>query len=245
MQLTLEGRTIDQEAIELLQVTVGNHTAYATMSGGKDSVVEVDLVRRSGIKHELHYAVTGLDAPGTIRFIRANYPECIFDRPKRTFWRGVLIHGLPTRIARWCCAELKECYGHDRLVITGIRRDESTGRSHRNCTEQSYLDKTKIFLHPIFSWSLNDVWQYIDERQLPHNPLYYENGKRITGRRIGCIGCPMASVTQCKMELARNPGFERLYREYAERYVQARIARGTPLTQKTGEEYFNWWIKRR
>ena len=72
MQLTLEGKKIDELAIELIQAVVGNKTAYVTLSGGKDSTDTVDLVRRSGISHELHYHRTGLDAPETIRFGHAS-----------------------------------------------------------------------------------------------------------------------------------------------------------------------------
>jgi hypothetical protein len=41
------------------------------------------------------------------------------------------------------------------------------------------------------------------------------------------------------------PGFAKLYLINAEKYVQKRIERGTPLTQKTGKEYFDWWINDR
>lgn len=244
MQLTLEGKKIDELAIELIQAVVGNKTAYVTLSGGKDSTDTVDLVRRSGISHELHYHRTGLDAPETIRFIREWYPECIFDIPPRTFWQGVISKGLPRRMQRWCCGELKECFGRgqNRIIIDGVRAGESNSRGARNCFEACDDDPGTTFLHPIFRWSVDDVWQYIDERHLSHNPLYYTAGRRVKKRRIGCILCPMISKFEAQRQMRLYPGFVKLYLDYAERYVQVRKERGTLLTQETGREYFDWWI---
>ena len=42
-------------------------------SGGKDSVVILDLAERSGIKYNASYANTTVDPPGTISFIKKNY----------------------------------------------------------------------------------------------------------------------------------------------------------------------------
>jgi len=245
LQATLEGKPIDEVAIELIQAVATSEPLYATTSGGKDSTVEVDLVRRSGVPYELHYHNTGLDAPETIRFIRNHYPECIFDRPVHTFWQGVLSNGLPMRQQRWCCGELKECFGRGHLIVDGVRRGESQGRKARNCFEEARNDPTTHFLHPLFHWTTAEVWEYIDEHHLPHNPLYYTDGKRVIRRRIGCILCPMTSSLETKRQMALYPGFVKLYKDYAQRYVEVRIERGTPLTQRTGEELFDWWIARK
>lgn len=244
MQITLENKTLDEVAIDLIRAVVGNKTAYVTLSGGKDSTVEVDLVRRSGVPHTLHYHRTGLDAPETIRFIRETYPDCIFDIPPRTFWQGMMSNGLPMRMQRWCCGELKECFGlgQNTIIIDGVRRQESNTRHARNCFEECDNDPGTFFLHPIFKWTTKEVWDYIDERNLAHNPLYYTGGKRVPKRRIGCLLCPSCSQTECKRQMAMYPGFVKLYREFAGRYVAKRIERGTPLTQQTGDEYFDWWI---
>lgn len=244
MQMTLNGQTLDAEAIQLIQAMVKDATVFVALSGGKDSSVMVDLVQRSGIPHELHYHRTGLDAPETIRFIRSTYPDCIFDIPDRTFWAGVMSHGLPLRLQRWCCAELKECFGRGRIIIDGVRRGESNSRRARNCFEMARNDPSTFFVHPIFKWSTKDVWEYIDERCLPHNPLYYTNGKRVQKRRIGCILCPNTTQKECLRQMSLFPGFVKLYKDYSERYVQIRKDRGTPLTQTTGQEYFDWWVSK-
>src|SRR4030067_1956223 len=119
MQMTLNNQTLDTEAVQLIQAIVEDATAFVTLSGGKDSTVTVDLVKRSRIKAEFHYHRTGVDAPDTVTFIRSEYPDCIFDIPDRTFWEGCMSHGFPLRLQRWCCAELKECFGRGRIVIDG------------------------------------------------------------------------------------------------------------------------------
>jgi phosphoadenosine phosphosulfate reductase len=242
MQLTLNQKTIDTEAIEFIQDTVQDKIAFVAVSGGKDSDVMAHLVMRSGVKYESHYHRTGLDAPETIHHLKQDYPECIFDIPKRTFWQGMMSNGLPRRKQRWCCAELKECFGRGRILIQGIRSHESQSRKERNAIEHSRINDGTLFVSPIFGWTTREVWQYIDEYHIPHNPLYYTNGKRVPRRRIGCILCPNATQRECRRQMELFPGFVKLYKDYANRYVQIRKERGTPLTQKSGEEYFNWWI---
>ena len=242
MQITLNNQTLDEEAIQLIQAIVEDNTAFVGLSGGKDSTVVEDLVKRSTVKAEYHYHRTGLDAPETIKFIRETYPNCVFDIPDRTFWQGAMSNGFPLRRQRWCCAELKECFGRGRIIVDGVRCGESNQRKARKCFEPAINDPATFFLHPIFKWSTSDVWQYIDERHLPHNPLYYSNGKRVPSRRIGCILCPFTTQQECHRQMVLFPGFVKLYRYYAEQYIRVRIDRGTPLTQKTGDEYFEWWL---
>lgn len=51
-------------------------------SGGKDSVVLLDIAKKSGVKFEAVYSNTTIDPPGTIPFIRENYPEVRIVNPK-------------------------------------------------------------------------------------------------------------------------------------------------------------------
>ena len=47
----------------------------------------------------------------------------------------------PTRLARYCCAILKETSCRNRMIATGVRWDESHARSQRS--EFEVLGKTK------------------------------------------------------------------------------------------------------
>lgn len=43
---------------------------FVGFSGGKDSQVLLDLVKRAGVKYKAHYNVTTIDPPENVRFIR-------------------------------------------------------------------------------------------------------------------------------------------------------------------------------
>lgn len=92
-------------------------------------------VNWGGVKLEAHYHVTSVDPPELIYFIRKYYPDVIFDIPHDENGKRVSMWSLipqkripPTRIARYCCAELKEANGDGRMVVTGVRWAESSRR---------------------------------------------------------------------------------------------------------------------
>lgn len=55
-------------------------------SGGKDSCVVYDLVKRAGVKYRVNYCQTTVDPPELVRFIKEQYPEVTWIRPKKTMW---------------------------------------------------------------------------------------------------------------------------------------------------------------
>lgn len=54
---------------------------YVAYSGGKDSTVILDLIRRSGVPYEAHYNLTTVDPPELVAFIRKQ-SDVIIDHPK-------------------------------------------------------------------------------------------------------------------------------------------------------------------
>lgn len=108
---------------------------YVCYSGGKDSKVLRRLMEMSGVAHELHYNLTTVDIPSVVREIlddkevtvdKARYP----DGKQKTMWNLIVKKRIPpTRICRYCCAELKEASGTGRICVTGVRASESTRRA--------------------------------------------------------------------------------------------------------------------
>lgn len=98
----------------------------------------------------------------------------------------------------------------------------------------------KVLVNPIINWSDDDVWKYISDEQIPLNPLY-----DCGFRRVGCIGCPMATYKD------RIKGFE-LHPKYRDRYI--RIANKIVENNKarkgkdydgaeSGLKYFKRWME--
>ena len=111
-ELTLEGE-IDkvQIAINRLKLHEPPEGYYVAFSGGKDSCVILDLVKRAGVKYDAHYNLTTVDPPELVQFIRREYPEAWEHRnkPEKSMWDLIVQKRMPpTRLVRYCCQYLKE-----------------------------------------------------------------------------------------------------------------------------------------
>ena len=241
MQLTLEGKTKEQVAIERIRqyAPADGSPLYVAFSGGKDSIVVLDLVRRSGIPYDAHYSVTGIDPPELVTFIKRNYPTVKFEMPIMSMWRGIEKKGLPTRMVRWCCEMLKERGGEGRVCIMGIRAEESFRRKRTwkiTQTRQVHKKGTapKTVICPILDWTLLDVWDYIDSHNLTYCSLYdtYAN-------RLGCVGCPMSNS---KYEFTHYPKIGEAWHRAAIRYWENNQHKKLPQMFPSGEAYWQWWI---
>ncbi|RPH74782.1 phosphoadenosine phosphosulfate reductase [bacterium] len=209
---------------------------YVAFSGGKDSVVILDLVKRSGVKFDAHYNITGIDPPELYYFIRDGFPDVQRHRPEMTMWALIVKKRMPpTRRLRYCCEYLKERGGTGRRVVTGIRWAESTRRGNRKMVESCFKDGSKVYLHPIIDWSETDVWDYIHGNNLPYCSLYDEGFKR-----LGCIMCPMN--VKRESEIKRWPRYYKKYIKAFDACLAKRCADGLETTWDSGEQMMAWWL---
>lgn len=135
-----------------------------TDSGGKDSAVCRELVRRSGVPYELMHNLTTADAPQTIYYVREQFKRaeeagitCSINYPyykgKRiTMWSLIPMKKIPpTRLARYCCEVLKENSGTGRFITTGVRWAESRKRKENRGIYESFafgnVKENKIILN--------------------------------------------------------------------------------------------------
>lgn len=123
----------EKTAMEYLKAFEPEDGYYLCYSGGKDSDVIRIIAQLAGVKHEVVHNLTSVDAPETIQYVKsvgakishATYNDGSF----KTMWNLIVKkHMPPTRLVRYCCAELKEAGGKGRLKITGVRWSESIKR---------------------------------------------------------------------------------------------------------------------
>jgi phosphoadenosine phosphosulfate reductase len=237
--MNLFGEEQDLIAIERIKTFCPPEGYYVAFSGGKDSVVILDLVKRAGVPFDAHYSITGIDPPELVRFIRTEYPDVQRHRPEKTIWQLIVEKRMPpTRKVKYCCQYLKEGGGNGRTVLTGIRWEESTRRKNtRKMTEACFRDSRKFYINPIIDWSGTDVWEYIKSHGIAYCCLYDEGFKR-----LGCIMCPESGKQQL-VEAVRWPRYKALYIMAFQRCIDKRIVDGLKTTWRTGQEMYDWWIE--
>lgn len=238
---------------------------FLAFSGGKDSQCIYHLAKLAGVKFTAHYSVTSIDPPELMRFIKEEYPDVVFDRPKYTFYNLCRKRKcLPTQRKRFCCQELKETGGAGMVCITGIRKYESIKRGKRKEVEISNykfsgtLDefneiystdkggivhkcikgKDKVIINPIINWSNNEVWSFIrNYLKVPYCELYDKGS-----HRIGCLLCPMSSVNEQRKALMNYPniktGFLRVIKDLKQYYKNG-------VWTLDEEEILNWYISKK
>jgi phosphoadenosine phosphosulfate reductase len=236
----LEAR--ESNAIAVLKSHEPDEGYWVAFSGGKDSIVVYDLVKKSGVKHTVHFNQTTIDPTEMYPFIRENYPEVIWEKPKRSMFAAIKARQVPpTRMRRYCCAELKELHGIGRIVVTGVRKEESTARDGRVEYGPSHYNKNTFYCNPILNWTEQDVWDYIAENKLPYPSLYNDGYTR-----IGCIMCPLQNRYGMLKDAVRYPKY---YQQYLESFKvmlknceERSKNKDTVLQWKSSEDVMFWWI---
>lgn len=176
-------------------------------SGGKDSLVTLDLVQRV-LEPEQFVVVfgdTGMEIRDTYQAVEAakeRWPHLTIYTARsvkdaRTSWREM---GPPSRIHRWCCSVhksvptllfLRHLAGKasvKALIFDGVRHEESVGRSTYASITPGGKHKNQTNASPIIAWNAGEVFLYLFSRHLLLNRAY-----RYGVTRVGCAVCPMSS----------------------------------------------------
>lgn len=273
-------RDLEQTAMERLRLAsdmsqrLYKKPLVVTYSGGKDSDCLLKLAQNSGIPFEVLHSLTTADAPETVRHVKDTFRKlelggvkCTIDTHKKpdgtvTMWNLIPRKLMPpTRLVRYCCAELKETGGKGRFIATGVRWAESVKRKQtRGIIETNQKDKDKRIIlmddnderrmllencqlkakrtvNPIIDWKDEDVLDYCTEQKVTMNPLYACGWKR-----VGCIGCPMAGKHR-HTALARYPKIKAAYIRSFDRMLDERKKRGISAEWQTGEDVMHWWME--
>lgn len=236
MKISLQKKI--EQSINLIQLLDKPEYIYTVgFSGGKDSIVLLDLVKKSNVKYKAIYNNTTVDFPEIKSFIKKNYPEVEIKNPKLNMIKLIEQKGIPLRRHRFCCANLKENSEVNQRIVLGIRKQESFKRSLYE-PEQCNKKRNSVRISPILEWTDEDIWEYIKANKLPY--LKYYNPP-FSFRRIGCVGCPM---TTQKTRIKEFTFFNKYVYLYVKAFEKRRNKSKSELLKQfsSGWEIFHWWI---
>lgn len=221
-----------EESIAFLKEHELEEGYFVGFSGGKDSIVTLELCRMAGVKHQAYYSCTGIDAPEVVQFIKKNYSDVIFLYPKMTFWKGIRKKSPPLRMMRWCCDVLKKDPSkHIQLKyrVMGIRAEESARRAARGRISKY---KKNTVIKPIFYWREWHVWDFIEQYKLPYPSLYDEGFDR-----IGCVICPFLSAKAHEAHKNRWPKTYRVFEKVVKEWWNTRRLINETQKEQNAQEY--------
>lgn len=182
---------------------------YVAFSGGKDSIVTLDLVQRA-LPHnsfKVLFGDTGMEFPDTYDLIdkisqlcntqKIEFLVAHSDMSPIETWK---LFGPPSQRMRWCCSVhktapqiimLREVTNNPcfrGMAFTGIRGDESVSRSEYDDISLGEKIRGQFSFHPILDWNSAELFLYIYSENLTFNETYKKGNSR-----AGCLVCPLAS----------------------------------------------------
>ena len=184
------------------------NAAFVSFSGGKDSTVVSDLVRKAtGNPSIIHiFGNTTLEFPQTYEYVERfratnkRTPMLRAENREQNFFNLCETFGPPSRTLRWCCTifktgfigeKIKKTFSGRKTVLTfyGIRRSESASRNTYERSSDGKKITQQLVASPIIDWMDYDIWLYLLTTGIDFNEAY-----RLGYTRVGCWCCPNNSV---------------------------------------------------
>ncbi len=194
---------------------------HVAFSGGKDSMVLLDLVKKALPKGSfvVVFGDTGMEFPDTYYAVEETRQQCEKDgipfyvakshlEPEES-WE---LFGPPSRVLRWCCSvhkstpqilklrEITEKDDYTGLAFVGVRAHESSVRAQYEYENYGKKQKGQYSHNSILEWTSAEVWLYIYTNQVSVNPAYKKGSAR-----VGCICCPMGGGKASFVEYTNYP----------------------------------------
>lgn len=234
---------------------------YVAFSGGKDSVVALDLVQRA-LPHncfKVLFGDTGMEFPDTYETVEKIKQICAEEKieflqaksklkPENT-WQ---IFGPPAVTIRWCCSvhkttpqimqvrEVLQKPDFTGMAFTGVRGDESLSRSEYDAISYGGKHSGQYSCHPILEWNTAELFLYIYE-----NGLTFNNAYKKGNTRAGCLVCPMSQGKHDYMKYKNYPDDTDLFinkiittsgKNFSKENYDRFVEQGYWRTRKSGRE---------
>lgn len=234
---------------------------YVAFSGGKDSVVALDLVQRA-LPHncfKVLFGDTGMEFPDTYETVEKIKQICAEEKieflqaksklkPENT-WQ---IFGPLAVTIRWCCSvhkttpqimQLREVLqkpDFTGMAFTGVRGDESLSRSEYDAISYGGKHSGQYSCHPILEWNTAELFLYIYE-----NGLTFNNAYKKGNTRAGCLVCPMSQGKHDYMKYKNYPDDTDLFinkiittsgKNFSKENYDRFVEQGYWRTRKSGRE---------
>ena len=207
-------KTVEQETIKKVYNTYWKYrdridVFYVAFSGGKDSVVALDIVQRA-LPHNdflVLFGNTRMESPDTYLVIENVKDLCsksgirFYQAASRLLpedtWN---CFGPPSTSNRWCCGVhktspqinlLRDITGKSDftgMAFTGVRAEESLARSSYDTVNDGRKHSGQMSCHTILDWTSAELYLYIYARKLLLNEGYKKGNMR-----VGCLVCPNSS----------------------------------------------------
>ena len=193
-KLAIDFETLDPQ--EILGWAVDRFAPRVAMTSnfGAEGIVVIDHLRRIAPATPIIYLNTGFQFPETDRIkeeLQTRFGLNIVEyRAELSVREQARVYGerLYLRNPELCCRQrkvepLQKALSGFDVWVAALRRDQSPTRASIGVVEWN-AQRQLVKINPLATWSRAQVWDYIERRGLPYNPLYDDGYAS-----IGCAPC--------------------------------------------------------